>query len=395
MLLINGILNVRHGQNSGSSTGLNRRLHIRIEMIHAGLDSIIPKLKKFHDDKLEREIKTYQEVYDEDVKEQQYRLQNDALKSLGDIPEIFSSLTSQMKGTAAEPHFMSILQHFTLIEGQPEQRAKHYKLINQLVTAITMDGQMGTDKDFSAQTGVTVRTMFSRFETEASLDTALSEIDELEKKLARSERHREELKSELAQADGGLVGELKAQLKQTEERLRVSRNNATSLEEDHETMRQEAIASADDLRLDVYELIEMLIETDKLNNVIDKTGRYRKNRRILLKKYEEQQERAETIQLLEGKSRSKRTSSIQLQNFDDIGDDDDISDGSQEVVVRKADKVKVGSARRKTTFGLPSPPIRTGSERLSGSQFVDADDDNVKAHIEARLMSEDPVSRAS
>lgn len=399
LFLINGLLTVRAKNLPPETTGLNQRIHTRIELVQAGIETIFPKLQALNNRLVDQEIKTYNELHEEDVKEQKQRLNNDALQSLGSGPEIFEGLMSRMKGSPAETHFLSILRHFTLIENEPEHRQKYYQLINQLVTAITLDGQMGTDKDFTAQAGVTVRTMFLRFESEANLDAAMLQIDELEKKVARLERRKAELEEELAEANGGLVGNLKGQLAQMEERLRVSRNNANGLEEDQERMRQESVSAAQELRLDVYEMIEMLIETEKFDEVINKVGRYRKDRVALVAKYEEQQERARTIRQLEGRDRKMKRSETGLSDFDSdskaASDEGELLD-VQEVEVRRADKVTLGSARRKTSFAagmpritkVPSQPM----ERTSGSQFVDADDDNVKAHIEERLLTEEQVS---
>jgi hypothetical protein len=399
LFLINGLLTVRAKNLPPETTGLNQRIHTRIELVQAGIETIFPKLQALNNRLVDQEIKTYNELHEEDVKEQKQRLNNDALQSLGSGPEIFEGLMSWMKGSPAETHFLSILRHFTLIENEPEHRQKYYQLINQLVTAITLDGQMGTDKDFTAQAGVTVRTMFLRFESEANLDAAMLQIDELEKKVARLERRKTELEEELAEANGGLVGNLKGQLAQMEERLRVSRNNANGLEEDQERMRQESVSAAQELRLDVYEMIEMLIETEKFDEVINKVGRYRKDRVALVAKYEEQQERARTIRQLEGRDRKMKRSETGLSGFDSdskaASDEGELLD-VQEVEVRRADKVTLGSARRKTSFAAGMPRITKiptqPMERTSGSQFVDADDDNVKAHIEERLLTEEQVS---
>jgi cytokinesis protein len=399
LFLINGLLTVRAKNLPPETTGLNQRIHTRIELVQAGIETIFPKLQALNNRLVDQEIKTYNELHEEDVKEQKQRLNNDALQSLGSGPEIFEGLMSRMKGSPAETHFLSILRHFTLIENEPEHRQKYYQLINQLVTAITLDGQMGTDKDFTAQAGVTVRTMFLRFESEANLDAAMLQIDELEKKVARLERRKTELEEELAEANGGLVGNLKGQLAQMEERLRVSRNNANGLEEDQERMRLESVSAAQELRLDVYEMIEMLIETEKFDEVINKVGRYRKDRVALVAKYEEQQERARTIRQLEGRDRKMKRSETGLSGFDSdskaASDEGELLD-VQEVEVRRADKVTLGSARRKTSFAAGMPRITKiptqPMERTSGSQFVDADDDNVKAHIEERLLTEEQVS---
>jgi cytokinesis protein len=396
---------VRSKRAMPESTGLNQRLHIRIEFAQAGIDSIFPKLQALNNQLINQEIRTYKELSEEDVKEQKHRLNNDALLSLGEGPEIFEGLMSSMKGSSAEKHFLSILRHFTLVENEPEQRSKYYQLINQLVAAITLDGQMGTDKDFTAQTGVTVATMFQRFETEANFEAAVSTIDELEKKVGRLERRKAELEEELAEANGGLVGSLKTQLAQMEERLRVSRTNATGLEEDQERMRQEASATTEEVRLDVFELIEMLVETEKFDEVIQNVGRYRKDRVAMVAKYKEQQERARTIRTLEGRSRNSKQREGTPQSVFEVESPDDSDYGEldevQQVEVRKADKILVGSARRKASFAqdLLGPRKatdqamdRVASKRSSGSQFVDADDDNVKAHIEERLATEDHVS---
>ena len=397
LFLINGLLSVRSKTSNPETTGLNQRLHIRIEFAQAGIDNVFPKLQALNSQLINQEIRTYKELSEEDVKEQKYRLNNDALLALGDGPEIFDKLVSTLKDTPAETHFLSILRHFTLFENEPEQRPKYYQLINQLVAAITLDGQMGTDKDFTAQAGVTVRTMFSRFETEANLDAAMANIDELEKKVGRLERRRAELEEELAAANGGLVGELQAQLRQTEDRLKVSRTNNTSLEEDQERMRQDASDTAKELRLDVYELIEMLIETEKFEAVIQTVGRYRKDRVTMVAKYKEQQERARTIQALEGRIRKPGQPDQPRSEFE--VDSPPSLDGElyddQEVEVRRADKILVGSTRRKTSFArniLGGAANQAASKRPSDSQFVDADDDNVKAHIEERLLNEDHVS---
>ncbi|KAF7703658.1 hypothetical protein HF521_022665 [Silurus meridionalis] len=129
---------------------LDFRLHIRNEFMRCGLREILPTLGAIRNEALDIQLKVFEEHKEEDMMEFSHRL--DDIKSEFEYPfdtrDVFNAVFSLVKDTAAETHFLSILQHLLLVRNDYFVRPQYFKIIEECVSQIVLH-RSGTDPDFS------------------------------------------------------------------------------------------------------------------------------------------------------------------------------------------------------------------------------------------------------
>uniref|UniRef100_A0AAR2IVF3 Diaphanous-related formin 3 n=1 Tax=Pygocentrus nattereri TaxID=42514 RepID=A0AAR2IVF3_PYGNA len=128
---------------------LDFRLHIRNEFMRCGLREILPTLGAIKNEALDIQLKVFEEHKEEDMIEFSHRLED--IKAEFEYPfnwDVFNMLFSVVKDTAAEVHFLSILQHLMLIRNDYFVRPQYFKIIEECVSQIVLH-RSGTDPDFS------------------------------------------------------------------------------------------------------------------------------------------------------------------------------------------------------------------------------------------------------
>ncbi|KAF5896735.1 protein diaphanous 3-like isoform X1, partial [Clarias magur] len=124
---------------------LDFRLHIRNEFMRCGLREILPTLGAIRNEALDIQLKVFEEHKEEDMMEVVRVLLNPACTDAGDV---FNTVYSLVKDTAAEMYFLSILQHLMLIRNDYFVRPQYFKIIEECVSQIVLH-RSGTDPDFS------------------------------------------------------------------------------------------------------------------------------------------------------------------------------------------------------------------------------------------------------
>ncbi|XP_017554973.1 protein diaphanous homolog 3 isoform X4 [Pygocentrus nattereri] len=183
---------------------LDFRLHIRNEFMRCGLREILPTLGAIKNEALDIQLKVFEEHKEEDMIEFSHRLE-DIKAEFDDVGDVFNMLFSVVKDTAAEVHFLSILQHLMLIRNDYFVRPQYFKIIEECVSQIVLH-RSGTDPDFSYR---------------KRLDVDFSHLLEVCVDKARADEY-EQRASELAQKfDEELMGrqDAMAQLLKKEEKI--------------------------------------------------------------------------------------------------------------------------------------------------------------------------------
>lgn len=158
-----------------SPDDLDLRLHLRNEFMRSGLKTILPHLATIRNEALDIQLKVFEEHKEEDMIEFSHRLE-DIKGELDDAGDVFSIVHSMVKGSSAEPYFLSILQHLMLIRNDYLVRPQYFKIIDECVSQIVLH-RSGIDPDFGYRKRLDVD--FSHL-LEVCLDKA--QIDEYEQR---------------------------------------------------------------------------------------------------------------------------------------------------------------------------------------------------------------------
>uniref|UniRef100_A0A3B1JAE2 Diaphanous related formin 3 n=1 Tax=Astyanax mexicanus TaxID=7994 RepID=A0A3B1JAE2_ASTMX len=127
---------------------LDFRLHIRNEFMRCGLRDMLPGLGAIRNDALDIQLKVFEEHKEEDMIEFSHRLEDIKAELEYPFTYVFNMVYSVVKDTAAEVHFLSILQHLMLIRNDYFVRPQYFKIIEECVSQIILH-RSGTDPDFS------------------------------------------------------------------------------------------------------------------------------------------------------------------------------------------------------------------------------------------------------
>ena len=133
---------------------LDFRLHLRNEMMRAGLADLLPSLPSPGDASeadltpLQKQLKAFHELAQEDHQELCDRY--DALRYDFQSPrDCFDAVLRLVQGTPAEHAFTSILQHLILVRNDALIRPAYFRLIDECVSQIVLHRD-GVDPDFRA-----------------------------------------------------------------------------------------------------------------------------------------------------------------------------------------------------------------------------------------------------
>merc|ERR1719369_1551433 len=131
-----------------SPEDLDFRMHLRNEFMRVGLLDVLEFLEDDNGDELELQLKVFDDFKEEDFDEFANRFDNIRLE-LEDVNEVFELVRNSVLDTAAEPFFLSILQHLLCIRDDYQVRPAYYKLVEECVSQIVLH-KSGCDPDFRA-----------------------------------------------------------------------------------------------------------------------------------------------------------------------------------------------------------------------------------------------------
>jgi cytokinesis protein len=363
---------------------LEIRVHLRSQMEACGLKKVLDKMKQFGHTSIDRLISQIESEAEDDAREIAREFNQDVLKDLGAPQDVFNALLSSVEGTRAHDFFLSSMQHLLLIREDDDTRIRYFQLIDQLISAVVLDqkGANGLDQDFSSLMGVSVNKVVNRFADQDRLDKALANAAEMKATAQQLALEKAAVEEELAQSGQGLVQKLQDKLAATEELLKGSRAATKKLElelEEMKKMYEERIAS---LELRIQELFNMLRESRELENVAAGSGGTI-DRAEMIANLERQHELKKTIQTLEGRHRRAKNGLAEVNRGEGgaFEDGEESSDGMEAPEIALVEgKIPMSKAKGK----VKSTKLRR-DEVKSGSQFLDAEEERVREHIEQSL----------
>ena len=368
MIMMNGIL---VGCND-----LDIRIHHRSQMEAAGLHRILELLREFGHTPLDKLLKIFQQTLDEDEKKLRERLDQEFLKDLRSPEDVFKAIQAKTENLKAKDYLLSTLQHLLLIREDGPALTHYYQLIDSIVADVVLDKKLAGAEH---RLGQSVERIIAQFNEADRLQAIEDEAAEARAYALQLKLEKDVLDAEISQGVDGLVGKLKGQIAQLEEKLAVSRANTARLQGKLETQRagyEEQIAQ---LEAQIMELFRMLKEVGKgVEKVFENSGAM--DRKSLIESLEKHLHRHKTISILEGREKRKQRREGDVNGLDESDTEDDSGSGSRN-----------GSLRRRPANS--SMKKRAKSTRLSESQnghlsqFMDADDAEAQEQLEQQFAA--------
>jgi cytokinesis protein len=346
-------------------------------MATAGLRRIIDLCRSFNFDNLNTHLDTLQETIENDEKELRERLDQEFLRDLTNIEDVYAALKTRTLNTKANDYLLSILQHLLLIREDGPGLVQYYQLLDSLVTDVVMDHKLSGAEQ---RLGKSVESIISQFNDADQFRVLEGEAAQMRADLRRVQLEKETLESEMLNGGDGLVGILKGKIASLEEKLHVSRETTARLQTQLDTQQTSYEEQISQLEAQIMELFRMLKElgADGVGKILDKSGAM--DRKSLIATLEKHMQRSKTIDILEGRDRlsSVRQKGDKPQD-DDEGESDDPDATPGKSKVRRQPRTSKGHQTMKPTRPSEAPGRQ--------SQFLDADEADVKEQIQQQLAA--------
>jgi cytokinesis protein len=275
---------------------LELRLHHRSQMYASGLTRILELCASFGVPTIDGHIKNINQVLQEDAQKLQERLDQEILKDLENPQDVFNAISSKTKGSKAQDYFLSMMQHLLLIREDGQPLVHYFQLLDSIVTDVVMDKKLAGAEQ---RLGYSVERIIAQFNEADRYQTVEDEATEARAMAMRLKLEKEVLEEEISQGHDGLVGSLKAQLAQAEEKLRLSRETNSKLHNQLESQKVSYEEKIAQLEHQIMELFRMLKEVGNGVETILESGGM--DRKTLVEKLERNFQRHKTISILEGR----------------------------------------------------------------------------------------------
>ena len=368
MIMMNGIL---VGCND-----LDLRIHHRSQMEAAGLHRVLELLGAFGHAPLDKLLKIFGRTLEEDEKKLRERLDQDFLKDFRSAEDVFKAIQAKTENLKARDYLLSTLQHLLLIREDGPALTRYYQLIDSIVADVVLDKKLAGAEH---RLGQSVDRIIAQFNEADRLQAVEDEAAEARAYALQLKLEKDALDAEISQGVDGLVGKLKEQMAQLEEKLQVSRANTARLQGKLETQKagyEEQIAQ---LEAQIMELFRMLKEVGKgVEKVFENSGGM--DRKTLIDNLEKHLHRHKTISILEGRDKRRQKRDGDANGLDESDPEDDSGSGS-----------RTGSLRRRPANSSMKKRTKSArfSETQSGhlSQFMDADDAEAQEQLEQQFAA--------
>ena len=347
-------------------------------MATAGLRRIVELCRGFNFDQLNTQLNALQETIDNDEKELRERLDQDILKDMTDIGDIYAALKSRTDNTRAQDHLLSILQHLLIIREDGPGMVQYYQLLDSLVTDVVMDHKLAGAEQ---RLGKSVESIIAQFNDADQHRVVEAEASKMRADLRRLELEKEALESEVMGGGDGLVGVLKGKIANLEEKLQISRETTGRLQTQLETQKSNYEEQVTQLEAQIMELFRMLKElgSEGVSKILDHGNAM--DRKALIATLEKHMERTKTISILEGRDKDPgKTKRRKGGQSDDESESDDPDATPGKSKLKRQTRSKKGHQSTKSGHTSEGPNGRT-------SQFMDADEDDVKEQIQLQLAA--------
>ena len=342
-------------------------------MATAGLRRLVELCRGFNFDQLNTQLNSLQETIENDEKELRERLDQEVLKDMTDIGDVYAALKSRTDNSRAHDHFLSILQHLLIIREDGPGMVQYYQLLDSLVTDVVMDHKLAGAEQ---RLGKSVESIISQFNDADQHRVVEAEAAKMRADLRRLQLEKDALESEVMNGGDGLVGVLKGKIASLEEKLQISRETTARLQTQLEAQKSNYDEQISQLEAQIMELFRMLKElgSDGVSKILD-NGSSAMDRKTLLATLEKHMQRTKTINILEG--RDGKTKKGKGED-DSESDDPDATPGKSRL--RRQTRSKKGPQSAKADRVSEAANGRT-------SQFMDADEADVKEQIQQQLAA--------
>jgi len=350
-----------------------------------GLQRILEICASFGVPAIDGHIKNINGVLQEDAKRLQERLDEEILKDLENPQDVFNALAAKTQGSKAHDYFLSMMQHLLLIREDGQPLVHYYQLLDSIVTDVVMDKKLAGAEQ---RLGYSVERIIAQFNEADRYAHVEDEAAEARALAMRLKLEKEALEEELAKGHDGLVGDLKKQLEQAEEKLRLSRDTTSKLQHQIEAQKvtyEERIAQ---LEFQILELFRMLKEAGSggLEAIIEGGNM---DRRALVEKLEKDYQRHKTRTILEGRQGKKKRGKALVEGEEE--EEEDESDNDATPVKGSLRRARAGSKRKKNdgkTNGVQTNGVRTTIDQNGRvSQFMDADEEDAQEQVQRQLAA--------
>lgn len=365
LLLVNGILD--------NTDDLDLRIHRHSQMATAGLRRLVELCRGFNFDQLNTQLNSLQETIENDEKELRERLDQEVLKDMTDIGDVYAALKSRTDNSRAHDHFLSILQHLLIIREDGPGMVQYYQLLDSLVTDVVMDHKLAGAEQ---RLGKSVESIISQFNDADQHRVVEAEAAKMRADLRRLQLEKDALESEVMNGGDGLVGVLKGKIASLEEKLQISRETTARLQTQLEAQKSNYDEQISQLEAQIMELFRMLKElgSDGVSKILD-NGSSAMDRKTLLATLEKHMQRTKTINILEGRDGKTKKGKGEDESE---SDDPDATPGKSRL--RRQTRSKKGPQSAKADRVSEAANGRT-------SQFMDADEADVKEQIQQQLAA--------
>lgn len=351
LILINALI--------GETDDYELRMHVRSQMESSDVRDLMEACKAFGLPNLDRQVEIFEQLEEDDRERMMDQFDRTVLQDMSDPNDVYNALLQSVNGTPAFKFFLSAMQHLLLIREEPEVRTRYYQLIDKLVTTIVLDKKPNFDSGLQGMIGVSVARLVAQFNEQDRMQVAEDEAGQARSLVLQLELEKEVLEKELNKGANGLVGELRDKLAISEGKVESLRTTVNILQQKIETQRRDFEEKLRQLEAQIMEMFKMLREASTLEDVIDGGGGM--DRKSLIETLERQFQRKKTVGILEGKD----------PDVNEFGFTGDISQASISGRAARA-------SRKPRMKQSELPPGRA-------SQFMDAEEENVQAHIESAV----------
>lgn len=369
-------------------------MSVRGQLDIAGVAALLETIKDWREPRLLRHLEQFYDEEEADRKEfleQQAMVQVETMKN---PEEMVRALLDKTKGTKASAYLLNTFRHMLLIKEEGDERVRFFQLIDQLIQSIVMHDSPDLNQDFARAFGISVSQLMGKFVDQQQLEKVEVENKQLKSDLAGLKREKQDLLDEMAEGNQSLVDRLRKQIADLQKKLSSARAAWESSEDTRKRERADYETRIAELELYIQELFNMLRETNHLDQVQSMTDGPI-DRQKLIHDLREQWERKKTIRKLEGSgSRKKPTRSNTMTTIGTVetessfGDNfiDDYEEGeafqAHEERFQTADARYFDSSRRRSSHHKSLSNQTT----MSGTQFMDAEEERVRSHIEDSLV---------
>lgn len=353
-------------------------MHYRSQMEAAGLPKILERCRSFQFSGLDKQLDQYDELYEEDHALMLKNFDEEILRDMSDPFDVYRAIMANVEGTEAFKYFLSAMQHLLLVREDGDAKSRYFRLIDSFVTSVVLDKKPSFNDGLSNTVGLSVERLVAQFGESERAQAAEKEATEARVQLGHLKLEKETLEEELAAVGDGLVGQLKEKLAATEEKLRISRLTTEALQEQLRDEQRSHLEQMQQLELQISELFKMLKESRGFMSALESSKGM--DRKDLIYSISKQMERKKTVGILEGRHR---------QDGDDDEEDDEDDDME---VIEPGVGVDVESLRRRRRTRerkqrQQANLMANGDGPHRTSQFMDAEEERVRLHIEETLAA--------